>query len=431
MSYLSVDNLIGVQPTTSSSTLLQANIVDVYNGTTNYHHITSASTTAPNNVVIPDANGEFVLTSGSQTIQSKMFHSPQTSSFAPVYSFQGDTQTGMYWAGTNKIGFGTDAIEQLVISTTDIVSILPIKSNQFRSSSAFGSGYGTAGNVIYGLDGGTNGMYFGLNRINFSTNSAERLNIQDASMNVSVRTFYSDGTTALPSISFTNSNTTGFSMIGANRISVSSAGSNVFTFSNGGLNYSALPLVASNGTAATGGLVGNSYQSTGLYWTAGPILNVSVSGTQRVAFESGGVKLYGSTAGNNALYVPSGLQYYQEETITPFTFTFGTNTQTATIQLTRIGRVVHFSMDQDITRIPSGAISSFSSTSAVPLQYRPTSLRKVMGFNVMIDLGGTKSNSYFSQINTDGTFLFTHIAGATSSAQHTLHAFTCSWTIAP
>ena len=429
MSYLSVDNLIGVQPTTSSSTFLQANIVDVYNGTTNYTHITSASTAAPNNLIIPDANGEFVATTGNQTIQSKMFHSRKTSSFDPVYSFLGDTQTGMYWAGTNKIGFGTDAIEQLVISTIDIVSILPIKSNQFRSNSAFGSGYGTAGNVVYGLDGGTNGIYFGLNRINFSTNSAERLNIQDTAITASQPVLVPNGTATNCGISFSSEVNTGLYVSGTG-LFFSKAGTNMMkfisseVFSDKGHNFV-------SGAASAPAIKAASYTTTGLYWTAGPILNVAVNGTQRVAFESGGVKLYGSTSGNNASYVASGLQYYQEETITPFTFTFGTNTQTATIQLTRIGRVVHFSMDGDVTRTPSGAISSFSSTSAVPLQYRPTSLRKVMGFNVMIDLGGTKSNSYFSQINTDGTFLFTHIAGTTSSAQHTLHAFTCSWSIAP
>jgi len=428
MSYLSVDNQIGSQANTNSSTALDCKELDVYNGTTNYHHITSASTAAPNNLIIPDANGEFVATTGNQTIQSKMFHSRKTSSFDPVYSFLGDTQTGMYWAGTNKIGFGTDAIEQLVISTIDIVSILPIKSNQFRSNSAFGSGYGTAGNVVYGLDGGTNGMYFGLNRINFSTNSAERLNIQDASMNVSVRTFYPDGTTALPSISFTNANTSGFCMTGSGRIAVSSAGSNVFQFANGGMNYSQIPLVVPNGTSAGPGLVGNSYTTTGFYFTAGPILNVSVGGTQRVAFETGGLKLYGSTAGNNALYVPTGLQYYEEATVSmQFQFPGGQTTAAGNVKFIRIGAQV-------IMQIPSyavitnnsGGARTYTSTTTIPTRFQPSSL--VMTTLIGI-VNGANTNTLSCYINSGYIYIEKITTQFANNDTFTTYSFSMSWVL--
>lgn len=341
---------------------------------------------------------------------------------SPSVSFGNYTDAGMYIDAKNTIALSTVGTKRLSISDVDISAILPIKCDEFRTR----FGLGTAGNTVYGSTN-TQGMYFGLNRVNFSTDSTERLNIQNTSMNISVRSFYPDGTSALPSISFTNANTSGFALTNASgRISVSAAGSSVWQFANGGLNQSLLPTQVPVGSASAVGLCGSGFTSTGLYWTAGPILNVSVNGTQRVAFESTGVKLYGSTAGNNALYVPSGLQYYEESVDLACTWTYGTVSVSGPIRLTRIGRLVFFQLTTDLSFTITTASQLTSTANVVPTRFRPPN---VVCFANAWGNRNSVYSSFMPFIETVGTI---NIYNSTNTALNSilyLWGFSGTWTL--
>jgi hypothetical protein len=148
---------------------------------------------------------------------------------------------------------------------------------------------------------------------------------------------------------FSGATTTGMGTTGANRIGFYSANSLVLQLNNGGANDSRLPLsMFSLGTAAAPQIINSNATTTGLYWETGPLLSVSVGGVKTANFESGGMRLYGSTAGNNALYTPSLLSYYEEFSLSGSWYVNGTGTGGAasTVYLTRIGRMMYITINQ-------------------------------------------------------------------------------------
>ena len=424
MSYLSVDNLIGVIPTTTSSVSLECQSLDVYNGTINYHRITSSAGSPLMTITIPNASGTLTLNTATQTITNKMNHAQVGSAADPSYSFAGDVNTGFFRSAANTIGVSTAGVQRITISASNMTSTLPVQCDTFRTA----GGVGGAGNVVYGYTN-TTGMWFGLNRVNFSTNSTERLNIQDTGISSSVPIRVLDGTVATPSISFNLATASGFSHTGSGRISVSAAGSSVFQFANGGFNQSSLSLLCVNGTAANPAIVSSGYNNTGFYWSAGPVLNVSVSGTQRAAFTSNGVLLYGSTAGNNALYVPSGLQYYEEAADINDTFTFGNqNATNIPIRLTRIGRMIFMQTRLSMNfATPSTAQDTVQSTNnIIPARFRPQTVNAETCGCVDCFEAGTSRNLWNVIVNFNGRITIQRNAGTLTNTL-IVNTFSCSW----
>ena len=88
---------------------------------------------------------------------------------------------------------------------------------------------------------------------------------------------------------------------------------------------------------------------------------------------SQGIRLYGNTSGNNALYSPSILGYYEElDHSTTFT---GGNATTASIacKLRRIGNLVTFYMPTWATSYTNtnGSTIGYASNTAIPLRFQP------------------------------------------------------------
>ena len=366
---LSVDNLIGVQPTTTSSTNLQCQQIDVYNGTTNFHRLTSSASAPLQTINIPNASGTMTLNTATQTITNKMNHAQVGSQTDPSYSFTGDTDTGMYRYDVNTIGFTTAGINRLGISDVDIVSFLPIKSDSFK-----GLGIGGPGAVVFGNSASTAGMYFDVNRVNFSTNSVQRLAIQDASITCNQPLIIPSGTSTNCGLQFSGFANTGLHFTGS-LLYLTYGGTNMIRCQSAQL-YSEVVHNFTTGTAASPGLRASSYSTTGLYWTSTPTLNVAVSGTQSVGFESQGLKIYGSTAGANSTYAPSLLGYYQEINYTStFTPTAGTLTLNPSIsfQLTRIGNIVSLTFQGMTSTVKCNTTCYFDSTQIFPTQFRQKS----------------------------------------------------------
>lgn len=290
---------------------------------------------------------------------------------APSLTFSSGSNTGLYLSAASTLAFTTGGVQRLTISTTDLVSTLPIKTNEFRSRSSFGS----AGNVIYGATDGTQGMYFGLNQVSLGTNSTERLRVIDT------RT-----------IAYT-------------------------------------PITTADASATTPSIHFSSSTSTGLYYTAGPTLNVSVNGVQRAAFETGGLKLYGPTAGNNALYVPSGLQYYEESVDINSTFTYGSvSVSNIPIRLTRIGRQVfcQITTDMSFSANAQTPVTVSSAANIIPTRFRPNNV--CCFASAWSNRNGTY-NSFLAFIELAGTINIWHSNYTPSSSSMYLWAFSGTWTL--
>jgi len=424
MSYLSVDNQIGSEAQTTSSTNLQASSLDIYNGTTNFHRLTSNASTPLISVVFPDQSGTIILDQGSQLLQNKTFHSAHGSATNPSYSWQGDTDIGMYRDGNNTIGFATAGVARLGISDVDIVSLLPIECDNFRAIN-----FGTAGNVVFGNSSSTAGMYFDVNRVNFSTNSVQRLAIQDTSITCNQNLIIPSGTAASCGLQFSGSagtgihNTSGFlylTLSGTNMIRCQSAQ----IYSDQVHNFT-------SGSAATPSIRGNSgaTQTTGLYWTSTPTLNVAVSGTQAVGFESQGLKLYGSTAGNNALYSASLLQYYEDRTESmQFSFSPGGQTTAAgNVRFIKIGNQVTMQIPQYASiQNNSGGARAYASTTAIPLRFQPPYLvmTGLIGY-----LNGGNNNTLSCYINAGIIYIERLTTNFSNGDTFFPYSFTMTWII--
>lgn len=129
----------------------------------------------------------------------------------PSYSFQSSTGTGMYLDGANAIGFATNGVERLSISTTAIESQLPI----YAATGSTG-----AANPSYSFHSSTGtGMYLdGANAIGFATNGVERLSISTTAIESQLPVYTSTGATGAPSYSFVGDPDTGIYSSGANSI---------------------------------------------------------------------------------------------------------------------------------------------------------------------------------------------------------------------
>ena len=349
-------------------------------------------------------------------------HSQHGSAANPSYSFQGDTDTGIYREGPNTIGFTTNGVARLGISDVDIVSLLPIECDNFRAINL-----GTAGNVVYGNPASTSGMYFDVNRINFSTNSVQRLAIQDTSITCNQNLIIPSGTSTNCGLQFSGFANTGLHFTGS-LLYLTYGGTNMIRCQSAQL-YSEVVHNFTTGTAAAPSLRAGSYSTTGLYWTAGPTLNVAVSGSQAVGFETGGLKLYGSTAGNNALYSASLLQYYEDRTESmQFSFSPGGQTTAAgNVRFIRIGNKVTMQIPSYATITNnSGGSRAYASTTTIPLRFQPTSL-VMMGIVGIVN--STNNNTLSCYINAGTIYIERLTAQFSNGDTFYCYSFSMTWII--
>jgi hypothetical protein len=144
-------------------------------------------------------------------------------------SFISDPNTGVYSAGADQIGFSTGGTNRLTLSTTTVTSTLPIQVPSTASITNCGLQVGLANT---GLQYNAGVLYFGLG-------GTQMMRYQAAQI------------------------------------------------------YSSTPHNFTNGSAATPAICSSSYQTTGVYWAAGPILNFTVGGTQRANISTTAVQLNG------------------------------------------------------------------------------------------------------------------------------------------
>ena len=215
-------------------------------------------------------------------------------------SFISDPNTGIYSVGADQLGFSTGGTNRLTISTTTTTSQLPLSVPS-----------GSVGTTAVQVGASNVGLYSSAaNTLNFSTNGVNRLGVDTATI-----------TSTLPiQVPSTASITNCGLQVGLANTGLQYNGG-VLYFGLGGTQmmryqaaqiYSATPHNFTSGSAAAPAICATSYQTTGLYWAAGPILNITTGGTQRCNFSSSSVQLNGVPLDCNAQNVRNAPQVGNE-----------------------------------------------------------------------------------------------------------------------
>jgi hypothetical protein len=222
------------------------------------------------------------------------------SNLSPPVGFINQSNVGIYRIGASDLGIAVGGVKQIDITTTGVSFTNPIQVPS-----------GVVGTTAVQVGATNVGLYSsGVNTLNFSTNGVNRLGM--------------DTTTITSTLPIQVPSTTSITNCGL-QVGLANTGlqynAGVLYFGLGGTQmmryqaaqiYSSAPHNFTTGTAAAPAICATSYQTTGLYWAAGPILNITTGGTQRCNFSSTAVQLNGVPLDCNAQNVRNAPQVGNE-----------------------------------------------------------------------------------------------------------------------
>ena len=201
------------------------------------------------------------------------------SNLTTPFGFLSQSGTGMYRIGASNLGFSVAGVKELDITTSLLTSANPIS----LPSGSVSSNAVQIGSVNTGIYSSA------ANTLNLSTNGTNRVNVDTSTVTCTLPV-------QVPSTA--SASTCGIQVGLANTGIYYNAG--VLYFVLGGTImsrfqaaqiYSSQPHNFSNGGPAAPSICASSFQTTGLSWATGPILNVSVSGVRRAFFNTTGVAI--------------------------------------------------------------------------------------------------------------------------------------------
>jgi hypothetical protein len=222
-----------------------------------------------------------------------------------------------------------------------------------------------------------------------------------------------DGLVTAPAYSFLNETNMGWYRAGVGDIRLSTSGSDSLTYSGAQFLVNGRQRTTIAGTSSNPSIkIGtDDTNMTGFYNNGFYALTASVGQTAIADFRytatQQGIRLYGNTTSNvnNALYSPSILGYYEDNT-TSMQFSFspgGQTTASGNVRFIRIGNIV-------IMQIPSYAVitnnsggdRAYRSTTTIPLRFQPPYLimQPITGI-----LNGVNSNTLNIYINSGTIYI--------------------------
>ena len=246
--------------------------------------------------------------------------------------------------------------------------------------------------------------------------------------------YLSDGTSANPSLRFSNE-VLGFYRAGSGDIRLSQFGNDVLTYSGAQFLVNGRQRTTISGTASNPSIkIGiDDTNMTGFFNNGIYALTASVGQTTIADFRytgsSQGIRLYGNTSGNNALYSPSILGYYEERTESmQFQFSGSGITPAGNVKFVRIGQLVVMSIPQyaEITN-NSGGARQYASTATIPLRFQPPSL--IMSTLIGV-LNGGNTNTLSCYINAGTIYIERLTALFSNTDRFYPYSFTISWMLA-
>lgn len=221
---------------------------------------------------------KLTLTAGAMYVQAPRIELSDGSAALPAYTFSLDAagDTGMYRVSENILGFTTNAVQRLQISTTNILASLPIylpngsaalPSLTFSSDTSEDTGLFWISDNIFG----------------FSTNGTERLRISTAAITSTLPEILPNGSAAAPSL--TGADTASGLYFATNAVSVSAGGANRVTVSNTAVSI-ADKILLPNGTAAAPSLSFTADSDNGVYSTGSNNISIAAGGGQAAKWET-------------------------------------------------------------------------------------------------------------------------------------------------
>jgi len=190
------------------------------------------------------------------------FRANTGSASAPSFTFwiSGDSNTGMFRVSEDILGFSTNGVERLRISTVANIATLPWR----------GQG-GTAGAPAFSFSGDTDtGIYSNsLDQFRFATGGVERFNISVTGLDCAVPIRVNDGSASTPAYAFYNDvgANTGLYRISEDTFGVTTGGTLRLTFSTTAFTGT-LPWRGQDGTAAAPSFSFSGDTDTGMYVTS-------------------------------------------------------------------------------------------------------------------------------------------------------------------
>lgn len=177
--------------------------------------VNGAATTAMRSDAAPALSQGIAPTWTGQHTWSLNLLGPNGALTTPTFSFSGDSNTGMYDVGADNLGFQSGGVLRLNISTTQIVSTLVSVGPN-----------GTAPLPAYSFSGDPNtGMYnVGADDLGFATNGVLRLDISTTQIVSTLVSVGPNGTALLPAYSFSGDPNTGMYNFGADDLGFATNG---------------------------------------------------------------------------------------------------------------------------------------------------------------------------------------------------------------
>jgi len=240
----------------------------------------------------------------SVTGASGVLSVPLGSVSLPSYTFNGDTNTGLYRPVADNIGIACGGVQQMNI-TTDVVSVT-------GAAGVLSVPLGTVSLPSYTFTGDTNtGLYRASNdTVGVTCGGVQQFAVTTNSVSVTGAAgvlSVPDGTVSLPSYSFTSDPDTGFYISAANTIGISCGGVQSVSISTTAVIYS-VPVSYSSVSVGLGTVTTPSYTftgdtNTGIYSTGADNLSVTTGGVQQLAVTTNSVSVTGAAG---VLKVPDG-----------------------------------------------------------------------------------------------------------------------------
>jgi len=243
--------------------------------------------------------------------------------------------------------------------------------------------------------------------------------------------YLSDGTSANPSLSFSNE-ALGFYRAGLGDIRLSQFGNDVLTYSGAQflVNGRVRSTIAGTVTNPSIKIGTDDTLMTGFFNNGIYALTASV-GQQAVAdfrYTAGaqGIRLYGNTStGNNALYSPSILGYYEETGYLSGTFNWGNRTAISNYRFTRIGNIVSLHIQSALTFTAPSSIAYAITLLGFAARFRPSS-SVYSGVHLVSDNG---TETFWYALITSGGDLNIGRPNSGSINPCSLFATTITWQI--
>lgn len=243
-----------------------------------------------------------------------------------------------------------------------------------------------------------------------------------------------NGTVSAPAYSFASETGLGWYRAAAGDIRLAQFGNDALTYSGAQFLVNGRQRTTIAGTATNPSIkIGSDDTNmTGLYNSGIYALTVSV-GQQAVADfrNSGGrgIRLFGDTSGNNALYSPSVLGYYEDTTV-PMQFSFspgGQTTAAGNVRFIRIGNKVTMQIPQYASiQNTSGGGRPYLSLTAIPARFQPPYLLMIpiIGY-----VNGGNNNTLNCYINAATIYIERVTTQFNAGDTFSPYAFTMTWII--